>query len=168
MTESHISPLHPRLPAKPGEIRDWGHLYGNAPALAIASAAQGAGGPLLVVTGSSAEAQQLETALRFFLDGTDLPVLPFPDWETLPWDVFSPHQDIVSERLRCLARLPDLRQGILLAPAQTLMQRLAPPEYLQTHSLLLSAGDTLELETMRQRLERSGYRCVAKVMEHGE
>lgn len=168
MTHERISPLHPRLPEKPGEIRDWGHLYGNGPALAIASAARRAGGPLLVVTGSPAEAQQLETALRFFLDGADLPILPFPDWETLPWDVFSPHQDIVSERLRCLARLPDLRQGILLAPAQTLMQRLAPPEYLQAHSLLLATGDTLDLEAMRQRLERSGYRCVATVMEHGE
>ena len=165
---SRISPLHPRLPAKPGEIRDWGHLYGNAPALAIASAAREAGGPLLVVTGTPAEAQQLEYALRFFLAGQDVPLLPFPDWETLPYDVFSPHQDIVSERLTCLARLPDLQRGILIAPAQTLMQRLCPPDYLQAHSLLLSVGETLNLETMRRRLESGGYRCVATVMEHGE
>ncbi len=169
MTENRISPLHPRLPGTAGEIRDWGHLYGNAPALAIASAARAAAGPLLVVTGSPGEAQQLEYALRFFLgDQGEVPILPFPDWETLPYDMFSPHQDIVSERLSCLARLPDLRRGILLAPVQTLMQRLAPPDYLQAHSLLLGIGERLDLEAMRLRLERSGYRCAATVMEHGE
>jgi transcription-repair coupling factor (superfamily II helicase) len=168
MSQSRPSPLNPVLPDKPGTKYQWGHLYGNSAALAIIRAAAQHNGPLLVVTGDSHEAQLLESALHFFNGEDGLPIVPFPDWETLPYDAFSPHQDIISERLAALARLPRLEQGILLVPVQTLMHRLAPRSYLDTHSLLLDTGQTLKLDEMRQRLEAGGYRCVATVMEHGE
>lgn len=168
MTDTRISPLRPNLPQKSGDIQHWGHLYGASAALAISRAAAQHTGPLMVVTGSTHEAQQLEYALRFFSATPATPVLHFPDWETLPYDAFSPHQDIISERLACLAQLPDLQQGILLLPIQTLMHRIAPRDYLQAHSLILDTGQQLELDAMRQRLTTSGYSCVSSVMEHGE
>jgi transcription-repair coupling factor (superfamily II helicase) len=168
MTDTRISPLLPALPQKRGDIHHWGHLYGASAALVISRAAEQHAGPLLVVTGNTSEAQQLEYALRFFSAAPSHPVLHFPDWETLPYDAFSPHQDIISERLACLASLPTLQQGILLLPIQTLMHRIAPRDYLEAHSLMLDTGQQLELDAMRQRLDTSGYSYVSSVMEHGE
>jgi transcription-repair coupling factor (superfamily II helicase) len=168
MTDTRISPLHPALPQNRGEIHHWGHLYGASAALAISRAAALHPGPLLVITGNTSEAQQLEYGLRFFTATASHPVLHFPDWETLPYDAFSPHQDIISDRLACLARLPTLQQGILLLPIQTLMHRIAPRDYLDTHSLMLDTGQELDLDAMRERLTASGYSCVSSVMEHGE
>ena len=92
----------------------------------------------------------------------------FPDWETLPYDVFSPHQDIISERLATLGRLASLGRGVLIVPVTTLMVRIGPREYLDANSLALGEGDTLDLTDMRRRLELAGYRYVSQVMEHGE
>jgi len=161
------SPFQPVLPRRPGETVVWGRLYGNSIGLAIAAAARDHDGPVLVVTGDNQTAARLETELRFF-GGDALDILPFPDWETLPYDLYSPHQDIVSQRLETLYRLPALRSGVLMVPVTTLMQRLAPRQYLQAHSLILRVGERLEPEAMRRRLEQAGYRCVSQVGEHGE
>ena len=91
-----------------------------------------------------------------------------PDWETLPYDVFSPHQDIVSQRLATLYRLPQRRRGVLVVPVATLMQRLAPRGYLDRYALLLKVGERLDSEDFRRRLEAAGYVCVSQVGEHGE
>ncbi len=167
MPQNHYSPLEPQLPTRPGERRDWRGLAGDSAALAIASAAERHDGLTLIVTATPYEAQTLEAAVRFFADD-GLPVHTLPDWETLPYDVFSPHQDIISERLRALHALPRTRRGVLLVPGATLMQRIAPPSFLDGTTLLLGEGDRLDLDTMRVRLERAGYRCVSEVMEHGE
>ncbi len=71
----------------------------------------------------------LEAELAVFA-GSDLEVLQFPDWETLPYDLFSPHPDIVSQRIATLYRLPTLKRGVLVVPVATLMQRLAPRSYI--------------------------------------
>lgn len=160
------SPFDPILPRRPGETIVWGRLYGNSIGLVAAAAARRHDGPVVIVTGDNPTAARLETELRFFGDGLEL--LPFPDWETLPYDLYSPHQDIVSQRLETLYRLPTLRSGVLMVPVTTLMQRIAPPEYLQAHSLVLRVGERLDPDSMRRRLERAGYRCVSQVMEHGE
>ncbi len=158
----------PPLPGGPGRRLRWGRLYGAGPGLALARAAASHHGPLLVVTPDPASAQRLEYALQFFLAGSDLPLLHFPDWETLPYDVFSPHQDIVSERLATLYRLPGAARGILVVPVQTLMHRLCPAAYVQANALLLEVGQRMDLDTMRATLTGAGYRCVSTVMEHGE
>ncbi len=165
---TYTSPLTPRLP-QPGEHLRWGRLYGSSYGLVMAAVARRHPGPLVLITESTPVAQRLEYELRFYLSGEqDLPVLTLPDWETLPYDAFSPHQDIISERLMALHCLPGLQRGILIVPVQTVMQRLSPRSYLDAHSLLIDQGDTLNLEQMRRRLEANGYQYVSTVMEHGE
>ncbi|MCC5856847.1 MAG: transcription-repair coupling factor [Ectothiorhodospiraceae bacterium] len=164
------SPLSPVLPRKTGRHLRWSGLHGSAPALALWQAAsQAEAGLIMAVTASSQEAQQLETELRFYAGkAADELIFSLPDWETLPYDVFSPHQDIVSQRIATLYRLPALQQGILIVPVGTLLQRLPPRSYLDGRVLMLATGARLELERSRERLERAGYRCVPEVMEHGE
>ncbi|HHO67619.1 MAG TPA: transcription-repair coupling factor [Gammaproteobacteria bacterium] len=161
------SPLDPPLP-RAGRRLTWARLYGDSLALAIAGAARRHAGPLLVVTADSQAAEQLQEQLTFFAASAGLPVFCFPDWETLPYDSFSPHPDIVSERLEALHRLPAMQHGIVLVPVATLLQRLPPRSYLDAHSLMLDTGDSLDLDAMRRRLEKAGYRCVSEVVEHGE
>ncbi len=160
------SPFEPVLPQRAGERVVWGKLYGNSIGLALAAAARRTDGPVLVVTGDNQTAARLESELQFF--GGDIEILQFPDWETLPYDLYSPHQDIISQRLETLYRLPEMRTGILIVPVTTLLQRLAPRAYLRAYSLLLKVGDHLEPDAMRERFTQAGYRCVSQVMEHGE
>jgi len=145
----------------------WGHLYGSASALATAEAARNNDGLTLVVTPTTAEAFHFEQALQFFV-GDSLEIYTFPDWETLPYDLFSPHQDIVSERLKTLYRLPSLQRGILVLPVSTLMQRLCPPSFLHGHAMIISTGDELPINEFRSKLADAGYRSVSEVTEHGE
>lgn len=156
----------------PGQRTHWGQLYGCSDALAIAQAAQHADAPVVVITPDTPSAVRLEYAIRFFLkqnnDHSDLPVITFPDWETLPYDVFSPHQDIISDRLATLARLPTLTCGVLVAPVATLLHRLAPKGFLEANCFLIDVGQKLDLNAMRTRLDAAGYRCVSQVIEHGE
>ncbi|MCG6896878.1 MAG: transcription-repair coupling factor [Thiocapsa sp.] len=162
------SPLRPPLPRRPGERLLWGRLYGAGAALAIANAAQQHQGLILAVVADVQAAASLRAELGFFLAGCELPLLGFPDWETLPYDVFSPLPELVSERLLTLRRLPELRKGVLVVPAGTLMQRLPPREYVDGQSLVLAIGDRLDLDATRRRLERAGYSCVSQVIGHGE
>ena len=112
-------------------------------------------------------ADQLEAEIRFFA-GPDLPVLHFVEWETLPWDSFSPHQDIISQRLSVLATLPNMRNGIVIAAASIVQQRLPPLDYVAARSLSLSAGQTLHREEFTDALVAAGYYRVPQVSEHGE
>jgi len=163
------SPLHPVLPDQNNPVIHWGRLYGNSPGLLLASCTQEYDGFLLVVTSDMQQANRLEHELKFFLSGKQgISILSFPDWETLPYDLFSPHEDIVSKRLQTLSRLPHFQRGILIVPVATLMQRLAPPEYVQSSSVLLEVNDKLPPQQFRQQLENAGYRYVSQVMEHGE
>ncbi|MFP8966273.1 transcription-repair coupling factor [Pokkaliibacter sp. CJK22405] len=157
------------LPAKAGELRYYGELKGSAMALLCAQSAEQFDGVLMVVTNTPGETQQLEEELRYLLaDRQDCPVLTFPDWETLPYDRFSPHQDIVSQRLDALHRLPGLKKGVLILPLGTLLQRLAPVSYLDGYSLTLKVGQRFDFQDYRQRLEQAGYRATDTVYEHGE
>ncbi|TVP57203.1 MAG: transcription-repair coupling factor [Halomonadaceae bacterium] len=171
MTDSHReAPIAmPALPVKAGDHRYWGSLPGSAGAYAIAQTARSSDQLILVITATTDAALQLEQDLAFYLRGHDgVELLSLPDWETLPYDLFSPHQDIISQRIRTLHRLPEVRRGILVLPARTLMHRLAPPSFTQGNTLLLNLGDTLEINAWRSRLEAAGYRHVDNVYEHGE
>ncbi len=137
--------------------------------LAISYVAKTNAGPVLAIAPDTLAAQRLEYELRFFTaDDPTLPILTLPDWETLPYDTFSPHQDIISDRLTTLYRLPALQRGIIIASVSTIMHRLAPRDHLEAHTFLLDQGESIDLNEMRLRLESSGYRCVSQVMEHGE
>ena len=161
-----VSPLAPGVPRKGSRIR-WTSLHGSARGLAIANLVQQAGAPVLVITADSQDAHRLETELAFYLDG-GISNLRFPDWETLPYDLFSPHQDIVSERLETLARLPSLASGVLITVVSTAMGRIPPRAFVDGHRFRIEAGDRLDIDTFRGRLDRAGYACVSQVMEHGE
>ena len=165
----HVSPLNPDLPGNQGECRNWGRLYGCSKALAVCKAAEESKKPLAIITADSVSASRLLLELRFFSDkSSDLPLYQFPDWETLPYDFFSPYQDIISERLETLFNLSSSANGIVVVPVTTAMHRLLPREYLMTNSLLLEAGQTLDVASFRRDLSGRGYRFVAQVMEHGD
>ncbi|TDG14012.1 transcription-repair coupling factor [Seongchinamella unica] len=153
-------------PHQSGTRTALGPFYGGADARCIAELADPSR-LLVVITADTSAALALERELPFYLDRA-LEVLAFPDWETLPYDNFSPHQDIVSERLSTLYRLPRCKGGVLIVPVPTLMHRLPPTHYVAGSSLLLEQGQTIELDSFRRNLERNGYRNVETVFEHGE
>ncbi len=167
MADATRDPLKPgRLPSSGFET--WTDLGFTPAVLALAQAAAAFEHPLLVVTESTEAADQWIDEWRFFASGTDLPILRLPDWETLPFDVFSPHEDIVSERLRTLHRLPGLRRGLVVVPVATLMQRLPPRQWLQGECLALTVGQRLDRLDLRQNLADAGYQSVQQVLTHGE
>src|SRR4051812_18078428 len=158
--------LHPPVPA-PGSRQRWHQLYGAARSLALAEAVSADSRPYLVIARDARELDQLRAELGFFLGGAR-PVHALPDWEVLPYDVFSPHPDIISERLAALAELPAMKAGILLAAADTLGQRLSPRGYVDGRTFNLSVGDKLPLDPLRARLIESGYASVSQVSAPGE
>ena len=164
------SPSSPPLP-RSGQQRAYWRAPASASALAwsIAGAARAHAGPVLAIARDNQAAHQLETDLRTLLGPqSDLPVVPFPDWETLPYDRFSPHPDIVSQRLAALHALPTLKRGIVVVPVATLMQRLAPLRYVVGGSFDLRAGQVLDLDAEKRRLESAGYRNVPQVFDPGD
>ncbi len=163
----NLSPLAPPpVPAGPnGPL--WVGLHGSARGLAIAETARTHAGPVLLVAATAQSLQRIEDELHFYAPA-ELPLLPFPDGECLPYDQFSPHPDLVSQRLEALYRLPRLDRGIVLLTAATLMQRLVPRDYLLSHSLVLAAGEPLALDRFRKDLARASYQAVSQVMQPGE
>ncbi len=156
---------------EPGSRQQWGGLQGSAPGLVLAKAAAAFPGLTLVVTENSRQADRLLAELGFFLDALAHPgfkVLRFPDWETLPYDSFSPHQDIISERLRTLHQLPRTTHGVLVIAVNTLLHRLPPAAYIAANNLELALGQRFSIDSMRRTLEAAGYQCVDSVYEHGE
>ena len=130
--------LNLSMAAKPGDKNHWGELQAAGRALAIAEAACQFDGLSVLVTETAREAAAQGRALKFFTAEQGLEILSFPDWETLPYDIFSPHQDIVSARLQTLANLPHTKQALLIVPLPTLMHRLAPIDF-NFANLLLSS-----------------------------
>jgi transcription-repair coupling factor (superfamily II helicase) len=156
---------------KSGQQRAFWRALANTSAMAwaIVRAARMHAGPLLAVVRDNHTAHQLESDLRSLI-GQDysLPVVHFPDWETLPYDQFSPHPDIVSQRLAALHRLPSLGRGVVVVPVQTLMQRLAPVSYIAGGVFDVRVGQRLDLDAEKRRLEAAGYRHVPQVFDPGD
>jgi transcription-repair coupling factor (superfamily II helicase) len=157
---------HPPLPTTPKQRRYWTPPHGSARALLVAEAARSHGGLLVAVTRDTQRAHALEDELRIFAGG--LPVLHFPDWETLPYDVFSPHPEIVSQRIATLYQLPSVERGVLVVPMATLMQRIAPRSHITGSGLMLKKGQKFDLSAEQRRLEAAGYRNVPQVAEPGD
>ena len=164
---SPSSPLRPPVIAPSVGVHVWRGLHGCGDSLAIAESVKSDTRLYLIVTPDMQTMLRLEHELCFFL-GDELPVLQFPDWETLPYDVFSPLPEIISQRIKTLAQLPTIRRGVLVATAATLMQRLAPRTHILANSVVMALGGLLKMDSTRQNLESSGYHCVSQVMQHGE
>ena len=160
------SPVDPgALTRVPGKTR-WSRLHGAARALAIARAASAARGFCVVICADSPAASQLDAELPFF--APELPKFHLPDWETLPYDRFSPYQDITSERIATLTALPQQQRGVLIVAVSTLLHRLPPRQWLQAQSFVLDKGQRLDRETFRKQLLEAGYRSVPQVNDHGD
>ena len=157
--------FQPDIPTQPNDHKILGNVLPGADALAISEIAEQNQNLTVVVTPDTRSAVRLSRVLS---ELSSQNVCLFPDWETLPYDTFSPHQEIISSRLSALFHLQNAKKGIFLLPISTLMQRLCPPQYLQHNVLLIKKGDRLVIDKMRLQLEAAGYRAVEQVLEHGE
>lgn len=165
---SILTPTLAKRRASKADKKSWENLIGSSSAVAIYKGALMAKTPILLVVHDTPSAIRLEQELASLNSENTLPIFLFPDWETLPYDTFSPHQDIISQRLSTLYQLSRMETGIVIVPVSTLIQRLAPKQYLESNSFVVKAGDKKDLHQLRQELEASGYRAVDQVMEHGE
>ena len=161
-----MNPAHIDVPPPRAE-HNWQNLFGSGPSVVVARLLSQSDHFVLYVARDTEDAERVRREIGFFAAGATEP-RAFPDWETLPYDNFSPHQDIISERLATLYALPRLERGVLVAPVQTLMQRLAPTAFVEAQSLVLETGSRFSIDTERVRLQRAGYRNVGTVAERGE
>ncbi len=148
-----------------GDKKYIGNLQGSSLALAIAEIANKHSGHTLLAVPDPQTALKLLSEIEQF---SQAEVALFPDWETLPYDNFSPHQEIISDRISRLYQLPNLKVGITIVPVSTLLQRQTPRDFLLQHTLMVKRGDLFSLEKLRIQLENSGYRHVDQVFGPGE
>ena len=154
------------LPApQPGQRILAPSLAGSSDAWYLAQAAR-AGRSLAVLTANAWDAQRLFEEIRWF--APELNVHLFPDWETLPYDAFSPHPDLVSERLATLYQLARGQFQIVLAPLSTALYRLAPPSFLLAHTFFLKQGERFDEAAFREQMQQGGYTHVNQVYAPGE
>jgi transcription-repair coupling factor (superfamily II helicase) len=156
----------PSLPIpQPGQRTRVAGLHGSADALALARLAA-ARKPLAIFTSTAADGQRLVQEIRWFAPA--LRTLLLPDWETLPYDSFSPHQDLVSERLATLYQVSHEGCDIFVVPVTTALYRLPPVEFLAGYSFFLKQGEIIVPETLRTQLTLAGYQHVTQVVSPGE
>ncbi|WP_272971392.1 transcription-repair coupling factor [Comamonas terrigena] len=146
---------------------------GSADALLLSRLAQrerAAGRITAIVTADAGDAQRLIDELAFF--APELRCALFPDWETLPYDTFSPHQDLISERLATLWRIRSREHetgaDVVLVPATTALYRLAPPSFLAGYTFHFKQGQKLDEAKLKAQLTLAGYQHVSQVVSHGE
>ena len=152
-------------PPKVGQRVALPALAGSCDAMTIAQLADGRH-LLAVITASPLEAQRLAEEIGWFAPGLRIHLLP--DWETLPYDHFSPHQDLISERLATLFAVSQGQCDILIAAAGTVATRLAPPAFLAAHTFFMKQGDKLNLDKLRAQMTLAGYQHVTQVVAPGE
>lgn len=162
----------PRSPLpQAGERLHLPSFTGSADALLIAHAASAASNGarprlLAVLTANAGDAQRLLQEIPWF--AAHLRVRLLPDWETLPYDSFSPHHDLVSERLATLYAVTRGDCDVLLVPASTAVYRLSPAAYLAAYTFFLKQGEKLHSEQFRAQLTLAGYAHVTQVVAPGE
>ena len=168
---SLLTPILAKRRGKNPDKKSWHNLPGSSSSFALYQAAKTAQTPILLITSNTPQALKIEQELLSLAKSdsqNNAKICLFPDWETLPYDNFSPHQDIISQRLATLYHLSRMESGIIIVPVTTLVQKLAPKQYIEANSLIIKQGDKKDLHQMRQALEASGYRNVDQVLEHGE
>jgi transcription-repair coupling factor (superfamily II helicase) len=160
--------LAPAIPA-PGQRARAGTPVGSSDALAIAQLARecvAAGRVLCVLAADALAAQRLADEIPWFAPGIDVAL--FPDWETLPYDPISPHQDLISTRLGTLYRLSQRQAQVVVTAASTAMHRLPPPSFLAGRAFFLKQGQRVDVEALRAQLALAGYAHVTQVASPGE
>ncbi|MYM73641.1 transcription-repair coupling factor [Duganella sp. FT134W] len=155
---------------KPGNRFALPALHGSADAYALAQIAlelKSRGQMLAVVVANASDAQRLLDEIPWF-GGTQLRCHLLPDWETLPYDAFSPHQDLVSERLATLHEISSGQCDVMLVPATTALVRMAPPSFLAAYTFFFQQGESLDEARLKAQLTLAGYTNVTQVMSPGE
>ena len=161
MFQQEISQLNlPQL--KAGEKRWLGNLQGSSTALLLKEIVQQQSRLFIVIARNNQHLGQLESELEFY----GIKPTIFPDWEILPYDRLSPHQDIVSERLAILSNMP--KTGVLLLSASTLAQRIAPTSWILGEHFDIHVGQKFDLEQQKKKLIQAGYHLVDTVYDPGE
>ncbi len=150
---------------RPGERTRAGPFHGSSDALAIAELAASVR-PLLAITGDASAAQRLIAELAFF--APQLKTCVFPDWETLPYDQFSPHHDLVSERLATLYEMMRATFDVAIVPVTTALTRLMPVDYLAANTFFFKQGGKLSPDELRRQCTIAGYTHVTQVVAPGE
>ncbi len=150
---------------RPGDRTRAGPFHGSSDALAIAELA-GSVRPLLAITADASSAQRLQTEIAFF--APTLKTCVFPDWETLPYDTFSPHADLVSERLATLYEMMRGTFDVAIVPVTTALTRLMPVEYLAANTFFFKQGGKLAPDELRRQCTVAGYTHVTQVVAPGE
>lgn len=151
---------------KPGQRYAVPSPPGSGDAWLLADLARASGKPLLVLCADPLAAQRLAEEISRF--SPRLQVRQLPDWETLPYDSFSPHQDLISERLETLHALMNSAVDVVTVPVSTALYRLAPPSFLAAYTFSFKQGDTLDEESLRQQLTLANYSHVTQVTAPGE
>ncbi|PIE44951.1 MAG: transcription-repair coupling factor [Gammaproteobacteria bacterium] len=123
-------------------------------------------GVQVFMTKTAAEAAHLQRLLQ--TTATSQTIYYFPDWETLPYDRYSPSPNIIAERLDTLYCIRDLTAGIVVTSIDAVLSRLCPPNYLDAHALLISIGDELPIDTLVERLTQASFAHVNQVTERGQ
>ncbi|MBA4382453.1 MAG: transcription-repair coupling factor [Sideroxydans sp.] len=141
------------------------NLTGSSDALALAQYAA-EHSPLVIIAANALEAQRLVEEIPFF--GPKLRVHLLPDWETLPYDHFSPHQDLISERLATLHHIRSNNFDVVIVPITTALYPLPPVAYLAAYTFFLKKGERLDLDAFRQQMTLAGYNHVQQVLTPGE
>ena len=121
----------------------------------------------LVIAGNLIQAEKLKKEIEFFSDNK-YPVDLFPEWETLPYDNFSPHRSIISQRLKVLALTQELSKRIIIVTPPALLNRLPPIEYVTSQTLILKKSQYLDYKKFINRLIESGYTSVTQVEDYAE
>lgn len=160
-------------PTANGDKLSWNGLAGSAEVLAVAELAKSSDHLIVVVTADSSATERWANGIAYFSNSSNdsseaLDILRFPDWETLPYDVFSPHHDIISERLASLSQLQGKTKGVLTVPISTLLQKVAPTSYLGGACFNLACGQTYDASEQRLILESAGYQSADMVVERGQ
>ncbi len=135
-------------------------------ALYLAGLCQGNDHIILAVLPSTQEVYKLAEELRYL--NLSCPVLKFSDYETLPYDTFSPQQELISNRLETLYTLKTTKRAIVLGSVSALLGRIAPPEYVLSHALVVRTGQSLDMNALIHDLEKTCYTRVSQVYEQGE
>ncbi|PIW62723.1 MAG: transcription-repair coupling factor, partial [Shewanella sp. CG12_big_fil_rev_8_21_14_0_65_47_15] len=165
---THISALTPPVVKKSTQVQTLSCIAGVCQAVTLASVVRQHKGTTLVVSSDTPSALSLELELNYLLGADGIKVRLFPDRETLPYDSFSPHQDLISQRLETLSQITQAEHSVIIVPVSTLMMRLPPKSFLSANVFVLKKGDKYQLQDVRQHLTDTGYHLVEQVYEHGE
>ncbi|MXS86357.1 transcription-repair coupling factor [Nitrosomonas sp. HPC101] len=152
---------------RPGQLQRYSGFTGSSDAYALAQLAQDQNNQLLaIVTANAQDARRLLEEISFFAPGLRASLLP--DWETLPYDIFSPHQDLISERLATFYQIANNACDVLIVPVTTALYRMPPQAFLAAYSFFIKQDSTLDLQAFRSQMSLAGYSHVSQVISPGE